>query len=67
MNLYVSKEQARSMMVEHCLRCLKVRSLAFYQLTEQTPVMISVSEDRLTQAVKIQEFCDCEERKEASE
>ena len=57
MNLYISREQARSMSVERCLRCHRVRSLAFFQVAENVPVVLSV--DDVAKPVKIQEFCVC--------
>ena len=59
MNLYISREQYNSMRAEHCLRCGKMRSFAFYQVNPQYPVILSVDKNQWRDAVQIKEICEC--------
>lgn len=67
MNLYVSQDQVGSMRAEYCFVCHKIRSVAFWQPTPTIPVVISVSAGQVTRAVRMQEFCDCAEKRQTSE
>ena len=64
MNLYITQAQANSMRVNYCLRCHKIRELAFWQMTPSIPIVLSVSDGEMARSVKIQEFCICQEQQQ---
>lgn len=64
MNLYISKEQARSMRVEHCFACHKIRSIAFWQPTPVQPVILCAGPNAHLAEVKIQDLCTCDNQQE---